>query len=88
MIKRNKEAGGIKMNEIEFLSNIAEILEVDVEEINMETDFRKDISYWDSLKGYSLIVMLDDEYETSMEVEEFLKAQTVKDLYQYVIKDK
>ncbi len=76
------------MNETEFLSNIAEILEVDVEKINMETDFRRDIPYWDSLKGYSLIVMLDDEYETSIEVEEFLKAQTVKDLYQYIIKDK
>lgn len=70
--------------EKDFLSNASEILEVEVSDINMETNFRKDIPYWDSLKGYSLMVMLDDEYKTTIEVDDFLKAKTLRDLYNYI----
>ncbi len=76
------------MNEKDFLINIAEVLEVDAEEINLDTDFRKDIPYWDSLKGFSLIVMIEDEYGALIEVEDFLKAKTVGDLYKYTINSK
>jgi len=64
-----------------FLFKLAEILEVDSSEVSMGTDFRSDIDDWDSMKGFSILVMLEDDYHVLMEVEEFLKCKTVGDLY-------
>ena len=72
------------MNEMDFLSNIAEILEVDENEINLDTDFRKDIADFDSLKGFSMIVFFEDECGKIVTVEQFLNAKTIGDLYRLV----
>lgn len=64
-----------------FLEEISEILEVEPEEITLETNFRKGIPYWDSLKGFSILILLEDEYGTTMTVDEFLKKKTLGDLY-------
>jgi acyl carrier protein len=72
------------MNEVDFLSNIAEILEVDENKINLDTDFRKDVDDFDSLKGFSMIVFFEDECEKIVTVEQFLNAKTIGDLYKLV----
>lgn len=76
------------MSEKDFLINVAEVLEADAEGISLNTDFRNDIPDWGSLKGYSLIVMIEDEYGVVIEVEDFLKAKTVGDLYRYTLNGK
>jgi acyl carrier protein len=64
-----------------FLELMAEILEVEVNEISMETDFRNDIEDWDSMKGFAIICMLEDEYGIQLDVPTFLKCSTISDLY-------
>ena len=61
----------------EFLSKVAEILEV--ESVTAETRFRE-VGEFDSLKGFSLIVLLESDYGKQMSVEAFLNSQTVGDL--------
>lgn len=69
-----------------FLEFIAEILEVDVDDISLDTDFRKDIEDWDSMKGFAIICMIEDEYDEYIEVNAFLECKTIRDLYKKAIK--
>ena len=64
-----------------FFQEISEILEVDADKLSLETDFRKDIPYWDSLKGFSILVLFEDEYGIKMTVDEFLQQTTLRDLF-------
>lgn len=64
----------------EFLSKVAEILEVD----SVTPDFKfREVEDWDSMKGFSLIVLLESDYGKQMPVEDFLSCQTVEDLAKY-----
>lgn len=64
----------------EFLPKVAEILEVE----NVTPDFIfRDIPEWDSMKGFSLIVLLESDYGKQMPVETFLNCQTVADLAKF-----
>lgn len=64
-----------------FLQEISEILEVDADKLSLDTDFRKDVPYWDSLKGFSILVLFEDEYGIIMTVDEFLQQKTLGDLF-------
>ncbi len=64
-----------------FLENAAEIFEVGTSDISMDTVFRDEIEDWSSLMGFSLIVMMEDEYGVKVSVDEFLECKTVGDLY-------
>lgn len=67
--------------EKEFLENVADVFEVEPDEVSMDMDFRKDIEGFSSLVGFSLIVMMEDEYGVKVPVDDFLKCVTVRDLY-------
>lgn len=69
------------MNEKEFLQGIAEILEVDENNINLNTDFRNDIEDFDSLKGFGIIVFIDDECGVKVSLQQFLESKVIGDLY-------
>ena len=64
-----------------FVEKIAEILEVTPEELALETDFRNDTPYWDSLKGFGMLVLLEEDYGLKMPVDEFLECKTLADIY-------
>lgn len=63
-----------------FIELIAEVLEVDPSEISMETDFRRECEF-DSLKGFSMICMIEDEYDVQVQLEQFLASHTIGDLF-------
>jgi acyl carrier protein len=67
--------------EKDFIEKISEILEIDYSEISMETDFRNDVPFWDSLKGFGIIVLIEEDYGKKLTVEEFLEQKTIGDLY-------
>ena len=69
-----------------FLELAAEIFEVEPEDITMDTVFREEIEDFSSLVGFSLIVMMEDEYGVRVPVEEFLECKTVGDLYEKCVK--
>ena len=71
----------------QFLELAAEVLEVEPEDITMDTVFRDEIEGFSSLMGFSLIVMMEDEYGVRVPVEEFLECKTVGDLYRKCVKD-
>ena len=64
-----------------FLEQVAEIFEIEPEEISMSTAFRE-LQGFGSMVGFSLIIMMEDEYGVAVSVDEFLKCKTIGDLYQ------
>lgn len=70
-----------------FLELVAEVFEVEPEEVKMETVFREELPEFSSLVGFSLIVMMEDEYGVKVPVEEFLECKTVGDLYKKCVKE-
>lgn len=69
-----------------FIELVAEVFEVEPEEITMDTVFRN-MTGFSSLVGFSLIVMMEDEYDVQVSVDEFLKCKTVGDLYKKCVKE-
>ena len=70
-----------------FLELVAEVFEVEPEDISMDTVFREEIEEFSSLVGFSLIVMMEDEYGVRVPVEEFLECKTIGDLYKKCVKE-
>lgn len=70
-----------------FLELVAEVFEVEPEDISMDTVFREEIDGFSSLVGFSLIVMMEDEYGVRVPVEEFLECKTIGDLYKKCVKE-
>jgi len=66
-----------------FIELLKEVFEMEDQDINLDDTFR-DYDTWDSLTHLSLIAMLDDEYDTQIEDEEFQKLNTVNDLFSKV----
>ncbi len=69
----------------QFLDLVAEIFEVEPEEISMDTVFR-DLDDFSSMVGFSLIIMMEDEYDTKVSVDEFMECETIGDLYKKCVK--
>ena len=69
----------------EFLSKIAEILEV--ESVN-ETDDLKSFSQWDSLAVLSVIAMLDANYGVNLRAADLQAAETAGALWAVVQRQK
>lgn len=63
----------------EFIKKFAEAIERDGE-IKMEDEFRH-YDEWSSLAYLSVVVMMKEEYDVTMEQFEFKKLQTVEDIY-------
>ena len=64
----------------EFAAKIADILEVD----SVTPDFRfRTVDDWNSLKGFSLMVLMEQDYGKEMSVDEFLGCETVNDLAKF-----
>ena len=64
----------------EFTAKIADILEVD--SVTPEFRFRT-VDDWNSLKGFSLMVLMEQDYGKELSVEEFLGCETVNDLAKF-----
>lgn len=65
---------------------LAEILEVNPDAIKKESNFREDFEDWDSMKGFAIICLLEDEYSVTLSVDKFLECKTVNDLIELVSK--
>lgn len=63
-----------------FLEFVADVMEVEVSEIGMETRY-KEFKPWDSLMMMSLVMELEEEYNVSISIELIGKVETLEDLY-------
>jgi acyl carrier protein len=64
----------------------AEILETDASELTLDTPFKSDRFLWDSLKGFAMLIMLEDDFNTKVSVDDFIAASTLRDLLAYIEK--
>jgi acyl carrier protein len=70
------------MDKTEFLTLVADILEVDAETVTFESSL-DDID-WDSLSNISFIAEVDTKANAKVDADELAKASTVADLYSLV----
>ena len=63
-----------------FFELVADIFEVDSKELTLDTVFRN-LDDFSSLVGYSLIIMMEEEYGVRVSVDEFMECNTLGDLY-------
>jgi len=61
-----------------FYEAVAKVLEVD--EVGFDTDFRQ-CDGWCSLHGFGLLVLLENDFATPMNIGHFMTMRTVGDLY-------
>lgn len=62
---------------------IAEQLDVEAEDITMETRFKEDLEA-DSLDLFELVMALEDEYNVEIPAEELTELATVGDVIEYL----
>jgi len=65
-------------------NELADILETESKELDLDTEFKVDRFEWDSLKGYAILVMLEDEFGVQVSVDDFIAAKTVRDLLTFI----
>lgn len=68
----------------QFISQFADIIEVDKSEINLNDAFR-DYEEWDSLSMLALIAMIKKQYNLLIPISEFDKLLTIEDVYSYIL---
>ncbi len=64
-----------------FLDDVASVL--DVETVTPDMRFR-DVDGWCSLMAFGLLVMMENDYGVALTIEEFMRLETVEDLYRLV----
>ena len=66
----------------DFLETMADVFEVDVEDLDMNEPFREVEKYeFDSLKGFAIICAFEEDYGVELAVDEFLECETLADLW-------
>ncbi len=70
------------MEKRQFIEEIAEIIEAeDASKLSMDSDFRESADYWSSLTGFSILIFMQDKCKAAITVDDFLKLNTIQDLY-------
>ena len=67
----------------QFLLFVAEVFEVDVSEISLETEYLK-FEKWDSLMMLTLIMELEAKYNVTIPIEKLGAVKRLSDLYDFV----
>ena len=71
--------------ETKFISLLANVLGMDVNEIKLQDKFRE-YENWDSLSYLSVIAMMDEEFDIQIETKDFKCLISVEDLINTVKK--
>lgn len=68
----------------DFIQNFADQFDdVNVKELTADTEF-KSLDEWTSLAALSIIAMIDDEYEVSVNGNDIRNSETIGDLFELV----
>jgi acyl carrier protein len=72
------------MNNSKFIKNIADQFDgVDANSINLDTRF-KEIEGWSSMIAFSLIAMIEEEYNVSIKGDDIRNSNTIDELIKLV----
>lgn len=75
------------MNVQEFIEKFAEAIDIEATELTADTEFRT-LDEWDSIAYISVIAMMDEEYDIQIEMSTFKTLKTLKDIAEYIEKNK
>ena len=67
----------------DFISFIAEIMEVNPSELNEDTAYGA-FEKWDSLMHMRLVMEIEDKYDIEIPIEEIPNIKKLKDFYKYI----
>lgn len=70
--------------EEKLIAGIADVLEVEPEELSLKTDFREDRFDFDSLKGFAILVTIEDDFGVRMNIDDFIASKTIGDILEKV----
>lgn len=69
----------------EFVELFAELFEdIDTSKFAPETDFR-DNDEWSSIIGLSVIAMVDDEFDVTLQGDDIKNSNTIQDIYNRIV---
>ncbi len=69
-----------------FIQNFADQFdETDISEFGANTNF-KDLDEWDSMVALSIIAMVDEEYDKTINGDDIKAASTISELYEIIQK--
>ena len=71
--------------ETKFLEFVADVMEVEVGDISMETEYKK-FPQWDSLMMMNLIMEIEEEFDVSISMEMAGNIKKLQDLYELIEK--
>lgn len=71
----------MEMNE--FIEKFAEAVDMEVEGLTPDTEFRT-LDEWDSLSYLSVIAMMDEEYDCQIETADFKQLKTLAALVEFI----
>lgn len=66
--------------EDKFLSFVADVLNIDVKKISMESKYG-DVENWDSVMMLNLVMELEEEYDCSIPIEKITKGISLRELF-------
>ncbi len=66
-----------------FLKFVADIFEVDVTDISMDTEYEV-YPKWDSLMQLRLTMEIEEEYDVEIPIDEVPNIRTLADFYEYI----
>ena len=72
--------------EQEFLEFIADIMNIDVSEISLDTKFGE-IEDWDSMMHMRIVMEIDAEYGVDIPIDEIPEIDTLRKFYAYIEKE-
>lgn len=75
------------MNVQDFIEKFAEAIEIEASGLTSDTEFRT-LDEWDSLAYISIIAMLDEEYDTQIEMAQFKQLKTLGAIAEYIENNK
>ena len=70
-----------------FKELMIDILEIKPDLFDIDADFRVKYSGWDSLKGFATLVMLEESFGLKLNVNNFIKLKTLREIYNLILKN-
>lgn len=69
---------------IEFFEGCSEILIIPMNELKESTNYREESEEWDSLRGFAMLILIEDVFGVQMSEEDFIGCVTLADIIKAV----
>jgi len=71
--------------EKEFLEFIANVMNIDVNKISLDTTYGE-CEAWDSVMFLTMILEIEEKYHVQIPIEKAIELKSLKEIYQFILK--